>query len=538
MFSENTKRLIERGERLRSSRRTLESVWQDVEYYYGGIGGITEERAPGQERDPLADATTVHAWKGFALSLGGLLRPRGQKWIKPKFTDDELNDNDNVKMWREIVGDRMMGAINATETRSITSLRQTDESITLFGVAFLFLDENVKKSRLRFRSFHPRDCYLDVDSQGTVDTVYRYFRLTAAQAAQEFGKENLHKEVQDALHQGSDKKWKFVHITLPADYVHAKDIKTNMPVASTYLDCDNQHTVSDAGFLEMPWIVPRDGVPAGWMYGYSMCMANLPDARNIQQIAHAIADASEYTLSPPLLANDAAVTGEISLGPDGITYYDPTRLSGNRPAIERLDISGNLPVGLQEQQEKRQSLFNGFMRDVLNLPLNSGMSVPEIIRRNEDMARMIAPMTDPLLNDYNGAIGDRVFGIMLRAQQFPGGSQGPVELQGMRLVFEYENPISRIEAETELMRIKQAVAEAIEMAGVDPTVLDEIDLPRLARRNLIDSGAYEFLRDPQEVARLRQQRQEQAAQEALPGQVQQGADAAIAAAEAMQVVQQ
>jgi hypothetical protein len=536
MLSENVKQLVARGDRLKSARANLDSVWDDVSYYYGAPEDITSQRAPGTERTPLEDASTVHAWRGFSLSLGGLLRPRGMKWLKPKFSDDEINDNDLVEMWRDIVGDRMHSAINAVAARAAHALKQSDEQLTLYGVAFVFVDEDLKTSRLRFRSFHVRDCYLDVDYKGEVDTVYRYFRLTASDAAKEFGEENIHEDVRRAIKDDSGKMWKFVHITLPNDQRQTQGIKTNLPIASLHIDCENDHIVKEGGFHEFPWIVPRDGVPAGWKYGYSICMANLPDARTVQEIAAAISDASEYQLSPPLLANDIAVVGDVSLQPDGITYFDPTKLSGNRPAVEKLDIGGDVPVGLEEQRNKRETLFQGFMQDVLNLPLQSGMSVPEIIRRNEDFARMVAPITDPLLPDYNGQIGERVFGIMLRANQFPGGAAGPIELQGHEVLWEYENPISRAEEENGNLRAQESIAAVVEISAVDPSVLDEIDLAKFARHTLMAKGAHEFLRDPKAVEQLRAQRQQAEQMASMPAQAIEASEAITSVNDALQAV--
>ena len=540
MLAEKIKALVKRGRGLKAGRETLESLWQEVEHLFGGAAGITEARIPGEEREILADATTIHAARAFTLSLGSLLRPRGQKWLRPKFSRMELNDIADVRQWTNIVGDRMMTAINRVESRAAEALRQADDCLTKFGVAFIFVDENIKLNRLRFRAFHPRSCYLDVNEMGVVDTVFRWFRLRAFEMVAEFGRDKCHPDIIRAMEDEPEKLWEVMHVTLPNDHPVDHGIRlSNYPVVSAYVDVENDYLIDEQGYHEMPWIVPRDGVPAGWKYGYSICMSNLPDARMLQRIGDALMDASEYQLSPPLLAADNALTSAIRLGPEQISYYDPSRMNGSsRSPIEALQLGGSLPVGLEHQQETREMIFKGFMRDIMSLPDRSNMSATEIIRRNEDMARIIGPMSDVLLPDYNAALGDRVFGIMMRASQFPGGPRGPMELQGEEIHFEYESPVARLEAETEILKMQEAISYGLNLAQVDPAVLQNYDLDAIARHIAIEMRVPErFLKDARAAEAMRAQMMQAAQMEEQISQAQGGAQAVREGAEAAGAVQ-
>lgn len=516
MDEDKIKQLVERFKALRSGRDKLEKVWASVAAIYGDV---TWEGEPGfASDDETPDSTPLHAVNSYVRFLSSVLRPRGQRWVRPVFAETILNEQPFAKEWLDTASHRMMQAINSVPAQFQKAGRATDRALTQYGIGFMFADEREPATgRLRFRAFHPRHCYIDVNETGRVNTVFRQFASKPYQLVRLFGRDNLHPTVRDA-YDDPDKRYSevcaYIHVVMPAEDAETYGLKAagGQPFVEAYIDIKNFHVSTQNGYFEFPWIVPRQDVMPGTIYGYSIAMMSLGDSRMLQFIAEALTDASEYALNPPLVAMDDALASPIRIGPKEITYVDPTMLRGaTQRAIERLDVTGNIAVGLEHQMETRQQVMKHFLDDVFSLPDRSNMSATEIQRRNEDLARVIGPITDDLLPDYNGGIGDRVFGILMRADQFPGGRRGPEPLRGQEVEFEYQNPVTRLENEAEAAVLTEQIMASIEMATTSgrPDMLDHWNFDEvmqvLPRKRGIDQR---FINPPEEVEQIRARRQQ------------------------------
>ena len=128
--------------------------------------------------------------------------------------------------------------------RSATSTARTPttgKALGAFGNATMFVDrldsrwhQGVKG--LRYKSVPLGETFYGENHQGIVDTMIRWFRRTAVQAAQAWGYDRLPGTIRTALDKDSQTPFNFLHVVRPREDYEAKrlDIK-GLPYASPLL---------------------------------------------------------------------------------------------------------------------------------------------------------------------------------------------------------------------------------------------------------------------------------------------------------------
>ena len=75
---------------------------------------------------------------------------------------------------------------------------------------------------MHFNTLHIAEYFIQENTKGTVDTLYRKYKMTARQAVQEFGEDNLGTKVKEAVKDKPDTQFNFIHAVEPTeDYKRA-----------------------------------------------------------------------------------------------------------------------------------------------------------------------------------------------------------------------------------------------------------------------------------------------------------------------------
>ncbi|MCX5511762.1 portal protein, partial [Pseudomonas sp. BJa3] len=75
-----------------------------------------------------------------------------------------------------------------------------------FGTGAIWIDEDPKNG-IRCEVFTAGEYYVANGADGRCNAFYREFKLTAAQMAERFGKENLSPQAQNALKEARQDQW-------------------------------------------------------------------------------------------------------------------------------------------------------------------------------------------------------------------------------------------------------------------------------------------------------------------------------------------
>lgn len=472
---DNVQNVIARAKAVKGKQGDWLTYWDDLaRVHIPRMLGFSETREVGERHDDLFDGTPMHAARGLANSIGGLLRPDGEDWVRVKAVKEDLNNDYDAKIWLEDTGDRLRKAMENPRSRMRQCTGEVDLMLTVFGTGPFWLGENRDRNGLLYQAIHLKDAGIDWGESGPRG-MYRFKKLTASQAADEWGVDNLGEQAKRALKEDSgDKDRKFTYINAVMQRNDAGRFRSRMPYASLWIEEESNHIVANSGFVEFPYIVPRMDTAPGEDYGRSPAMIALPDSNTAQAMGETILIAGQRAADPPIFAPNDGSFSAANTFPGGISYYDAelaTKLRGN--PIFPMESGHSLPITRDMQHDTREQIFAAFFKNILNLPIaGPQMTATEVIRRQEEMKREISPLFGRLEADYTGPMVERTFNIMMRAFAF---SEVPDVLAGENVTFEYESPINRVRQMIEVEAARAYKDEMISLVEVKPDIMDNFD---------------------------------------------------------------
>jgi len=496
-----------------------------------GSGGLLPAaQADGAKRtDKQFDGTPMMAARNLAAAIDGLLKPKNARWFAVRVEDLDMADNDEVRAWLQRAEDRMMQALYDPRARFVQYSSEVDLDLVVFGTGILYVGEAVGTRRLAFRAHHLKQSYIAVNEDGNVDTLFIEQMLTARQAEQRFGRENLGKKTKEALQKGDlDTEFTFVRLCQPRPDRDARRADNrNLPFAAIDIDVGSEHEIGQSGFHEFPYIVPRWETATDEIYGRGPAMIALPDAKTLNQMGKTLLKAGHKAVDPPLLAPSDSLKSAVRTWPGGISYFDASVLSssGGRVPIQPLASGANIPLGREMQNDVREQIWNAFFRNVLNLPAQAPrMTATEVIERKEEFIRVIGPVFGRLEADYTGPLVERVFNLLARAGRF-----GPLPraLEGRKLAFDYVSPISKAYRLVEVGAYAKTSQDLAPLVQIKGEILDNFDADRIARGVAEANGMpLDWLRGGETVTAERRARAEANAGELAKQDAQRLADGA------------
>ena len=525
--------LLRRERSLKSARAGWESHWQSLaELLRTERADFTAAQSPGGDRRAkVFDSTPQQAVRGLASALDGLLKGRQTRWFRIRSEDPDLARDGGVDAWLRDVDARMWRAIFDEKARFSDRSFEVDLDLVTFGTGVFFVEEIVGRG-LNFRAFHLRDTLVAENNLGEIDTVFRSFRYTARQAAQQFGEDRLGAKTREALGgegQGRpEQRFRFLHAVLPRDEASLAD--GGLRFASMWIDVESEHLIGEGGYHEFPYAVPRWETVTGEVYGRSPGMLALADAQTLNAMSATLLKAGQKAVDPPLLVAQEGLVSSVRLFPGGINYVDYSAVPSGRPPIDPLQSGAQMPLGLEMENQRRDMIWAAFFRNVLQLPVEAPqMTATEVLQRKQEFLRVIGPTFARLEASYIAPVVNRVFGLMMRAGAF---APLPEVLQGQRLQFEFDSPVSQAQKQIEALAMRGALEQAAPLIQLDPAAADNIDKDKAVRLIFEANGAEGLLRGADDVAVMRQERGDEAMADAAVGALERGAEIAQKLAQA------
>lgn len=410
-----------------------------------------------------------------------------------------LRGDPAARLWLQGAGEALIEAFN--ESNLAPQLHELYLDLGCFGTGCLYVEAD--GGDLRFSARHPAEIYVAENAHGLIDTVYRRFVFTARQAVQEFGAEALGARLRGAAAKTPDAEFGFVHAVFPrAERGPGRGDSRNLPYASVYVSVDDQTVVSESGYHEFPYMVPRWAKVSGEVYGRSPGMTVLPDVKMLNEICRTTLRAAQKAVDPPLMMPDDGFLGPVRAMPGGINYYR----AGTADRIEPLVSGGNIGLGLEIEEQRRALIRSAFFVDQLQLSGGPQMTATEVLQRSDERLRLLGPMLGRLQSELLRPLIIRSVGILGRAGRLP---PAPPSLLGATLQIDYISPVARAQRAEEVQSMARAWEAVAPFAGANPEMLDLIDGDRLLRHVVDRLGApFSVLRSAGAVAKIRRERRQ------------------------------
>ena len=487
--------------RLVEKRSNWEIHWQEVaDYMLPRKADITLERPKGDKRHTvISDGTAIHSLELLASSLHGMLTSSVNRWFALRFKETAINENDEAREWLENVLDKMYIAISRSNFQQ--EVFETYFDLIAFGTSCLQIEED-KDDIIRFSSRHIKEIYISEDAKGMVNCIYRRFKMSAKSTVEKFGIDNVSSKTLNIFKKTPFDDIDLVHVVKPRDiYNPQKMDKQNMPFSSIYFEYDSGHIISQGGFKEFPYVVPRYLKASNELYGRSPGMNALPDVKVLNKMVEVGMKAAQKQVDPPLLVPDDSMLMPIRMSPGSINYYR----SGSRDRIETLNIGANNPLGLNMEQQRREAISQTFHVDQLLITENRNMTATEVVQRNEEKMRILGPVLGRLQSELLQPMIIRIFNIMLRNNLLP---DAPEILLNQEIDVEYVSPMAQAQRGQELSSIVRGLELFGQIGQVAP-VTDYIDPQGLVKHLIKILGLpARMIRSDNEVEELAQQKAE------------------------------
>jgi len=520
-----------RLDKLEADRGTWESHWQEIlDYVMPRKAEITFLRSRGEKRtEVLFDSTAITANNLLAASLQGTLTSPSLPWFSLKLRDDDANKVRDVQIWLEDTARRMYAVFN--ESNFNTEVHEMYLDLCSVGTSAIFVEEaneGFLQGGLHFNTLHIAEYFIQENSTGRVDTLYRKYKMTARQAVQEFGEDNVGTKIKEAVKAKPDTQFNFIHAVEPTpDYERSVGMKskTKLPFHSCHVCFEDKMVVRVGGYNEFPYLVPRWSKATGEIFGRSPIYNALPDIKTLNKAVEIGLKAWAKAIDPPLLVTDDGVIGRVRMTPGGITVVR------SDTAIKPLQIGSNWQITDLKENQLRTAIRQAYYSDQLQLQEGPQMTATEVQVRYELMQRLLGPTLGRFQTEFLNPLIERVFGIMMRADAL---TPRPSEMEGMNMDIEYVGPLARSQRMEEAIAVERLYQLAMQVVQVDPTIMDVIDHEQAIRMRATLLGVPKtVLRGEDEVAEIREQRaaaQQQAQEQAM---AQQQADTALSQGKAM-----
>ena len=496
-----TKGLLSRYEKLEGQRQNWETHWQEVaDYMQPRKADVTKQRARGDKRmEQVFDSSPIQAVELLAASLHGMLTNPSTPWFTLRFKDEDIDNEDEAKLWLESSTDAMYTAFNRSNFQQ--EIFELYHDLITFGTAAMFIEED-NDDIIKFSTRHINEVFIAENDKGRIDTIYRKFKISARAAIQKFG-ESVSADVQTKAKKNPYDEVEILHAVYPRlEFNPNKKDKGNMPFESVYMEYKNGNELSVGGFKEFPFVVPRYLKASNEIYGRSPAMTALPDVKMLNEMCKTTIKAAQKQVDPPLLVPDDGFLLPVRTVPGGLNFYR----SGTRDRIEPLNIGANNPLGLNMEEQRRDSIRAVFYVNQLMMQQGPQMTATEVIQRNEEKMRLLGPVLGRLQSELLKPLIDRVFAILLRNNMLP---QAPEFLSGRDIEIEYVSPLAKAQKSTELQSIMRAVEILGSLANVAP-VFDYVNFDNLVKHLADIVGVpQKILKSQSQVNAERQQAQQQ-----------------------------
>ncbi len=525
-----TTRLQEFGQ-LNLWRSTTAAHWEEIAelidpasrntFYYGNYNW------PGQKKtDRQVDATGMMALGRFSAILDSLLTPRNQLWHQLASDDSDVMADRDARLWYEQATKTLFQERYDAIANFTAANQQVYYSLGAYGTGGVFIDQAVDDwnrpvNKLRYKNIPIGELFIRENHQGRIDSVIRWFKMTARQAFQKFG-DKIPATLLAAMEQKSENMFDFLHCVQPqTDYQEGEWGVKGMPYSSQYISIQGRALLSEGGFRSFPYAVGRYVQTPMETYGRSPAMQVLPALKTLNAEKATYLKVGHRAADPTLLTYD-----------DGLV--DPTMKPGainkggmsaeGRPLIGILP-TGQIQVTKEMMDEERMLINDAFLVSLFQIMTESPqMTATEVIERTNEKGILIAPTVGRQQSEYLGPLIHRELDLLSRMKRLPEMPDVIRENEGEYNVV-YTSPLARAQRAQDVAGLQRTFQSVLEIVNAtqDPSPFDVFNLDVSTRETaMIQAVPERWLNDDQTIAAKRQARAQQAAIQqqiqALPAQ--------------------
>lgn len=514
--------IIKRYDRLKGEAATHFSQCDAMAPYLAPSRvGVLTKQSPGEKQNRnVFDSTSMMAAELMANFVSSIVINPAQPWGSMSMRHPRVQGNDDVQEWLEECRGRMMKHLAASMFYAEGPEAMIDWGG--FGTGFLLMEEQPHQEHKKQKGFRGFYCeaqktgrFVIADGpDGLVHTAKREFQYSAGNIVDRWGKENLPENVKKALEKGErDKPFDIVHSIEPrskADQTYQAGNKA-MPWASCWVERETKHVVHESGYKTFPGSVFRYNRTPGEVFGRGRGHLAFPDTWTLNTAKKMGLEDWALKMRPPVLMRHDSVIGTLRLVPAGPTSVN-THGGSIRDAIAPFETGSNPQVSQLKEEELRKTIRQIFyVEQILALMevSKSEMTAFEFSKKLELLFKLMGPVYGRTEHEFLRQIWDTAFDLLLEAGEFSPPPQAVFETDG-QIDVEFQNPLARSQRTGDVEAVSLSIQDLTPLAQVYPQVWDRYDPDKTAAKVFEARGVpATCARNEDEIAAIRQARQEQ-----------------------------
>jgi hypothetical protein len=474
----------------------------------------------------ILDSTGSLAARNLAAGMMMGCSDPTKRWFRYMIGRIDSTQTSPISLWLAEV-ERLINLILA-ESNFYDSLAIFYFDLVVFGTAVMLIYEDFDNV---IRCVNPclGEYYVDNDGQLRPCVLAREFTYTVAQAADEFGVENLSPSTASlwANPGGSNLTREIViaHMIEP----NLDGRKYGVPESFAYRECYwewggsaspqggssySPGLLRKRGFHESPAIITRWDLVSNDAYGRSPGMDALPDIKQLQLETKRLSQGIDKMVNPPMIADVQLKNQPASLLPGGVTYVSGMIAQGKTGFAPVYTVDPKVKEMMEQLGEVRARIGSTFYNDLFKVisqfETRSNVTATEIDARRAEAMLMLGPVLERLNHEGFAKIHDRVFGIASRAGILP---PAPREVQGRDIRVEFTSMIELAQNANQASGIERLFNIVGALAGIDPAAVDNVDIDYgLDKISHLYNNDPKLIRSPKQLEQIRAQRAQQAQQ--------------------------
>ena len=525
-LSREHQKLIDDGNKLFTDRAGLESFWQaSSENFYPevatftGSGGLT-----GDFGNNLTTSYPQIVRRTLGDTLSALLRPVQLDtnvlgvWFGIRSSRNVTGDI-QAQRWLEFATTIMRRAMYDRKAKFVRATKEGDHFFATFGQCVISIELNRNRDTLLYRNWHLKDVVWCENAEGDIDLVQRKWKPTVSQLVSAFPG-RVSSKVTEKLKDSPYETVECRHIVVSSEAYNERigGKRVNAPWISLWIDVDNKHVMEEAPKRNRIYIIPRWVTVPGSQYAVSPAVTiGLPDARLLQAMTLTTLEASEKFANPPMIATEEAIRSDLNLLAGGTTWvdreYDEKLGEALRPLYTPSAGQG-LNAAFELGNRTEQALAKAFFLDSLSLPpatVSKEMTRYEVEQRVSEWLRRAMPIFEPMEFEYNAAICDETFDLLMQNGAFGSLQDIPRSLRGSETQFKFESPLHEGAERRKGMRFMEATEALMLASQIDPSSRHLLNVRGSMRDVLSSIVPADWQNDDAEVDKRIQAEQQQMA---------------------------
>lgn len=511
--------VIQRLEVLENDRANWNELFEGIRTYVYPTTASFISSNPGDRglnrNAKIFDPTAERAHGDLVGAIMSGMTNQATRWIDYSVVDQKVLRVKAVKQHLEEATDQVLALLSDTSVNFYPSMHEGYFEITGLGTEVVFKRGRGTKSR--FSTIPLADVFFEENEDEIVDTIYRPIWMTAKQVKDQFPDldKDVMRQVEVRMKGAPSNRLKIVHCVRPNTGLAKKVHKFE----SIYVMSEGNFLLEVSGYKRFPFYVARwEKIPGREAMGRGPAMRALKDARVLNQMVKTNLRAGELIVEPPLQAGHMAFTRKLNLTSRAVNYFKSV-LGLPDPSARPLITVGNLPIGLEMENQRRRAIQESFFIDLIAEGKQGRMTTLEVSQREQDRLGRMAPQMSRIQTELLGPILITLYEELLEEGLI---GEPPGELSESKVAIVYNSPLSKAQRQASSIGLQRFLNNLSAIGQVFPEVLKAPHPMRLIEElRQIESVPLSVMRTDEEFAEEVQKEQDAKNQQAAVDQTQQ-----------------